>query len=61
MNNAGWFDNQNLLYFGASLMTFNVNYQHAGFYEFYHYRDITGTLVTQSGRFYTIYPTHYDE
>ena len=44
MKNAGWFNDDNLLYFAVEIMTYNINYQHAGFYTFQHIRDITGFL-----------------
>ncbi|CDW82454.1 ryanodine-inositol-triphosphate receptor ca2 channel (rir-) family protein [Stylonychia lemnae] len=61
MKNAGWFVDNNLLYMAVEIMTYNINYEHAGFYTFQHTRDITGFLDTDSGRFYTIYPKLYDE
>ena len=61
MSSAGWFNDDKLLYFSIELMTYNSNYHHAGFLFFYHYRDLTGTLQTDSSRFQTIYPTSYDE
>eukprot|EP00347_Sterkiella_histriomuscorum_P016539 403352808 len=61
MKNAGWFEDDNMLYFGVEIMTYNINYKHAGFYIFQHVRDITGFLNTEPGRFYTIYPTLYDD
>ena len=60
MYNSGWFDTD-MLYFSCELMTYNVNYRHAGYFSFYHYVDVTGTMQTDNSRFITIYPNSYDK
>ena len=42
-------------------MTYNGEYEHAGYFTFSHYRDVTGELKTEEGMFQTIYPTSYDQ
>jgi len=60
MYDAGFFNDTDLLLMGFELLTYNSNYRHAGFYNFYFYTDSTGTLNTNFGLFYSIYPTKYD-
>ncbi len=31
MKDAGFFDNEKLLFMGLEILTYNVNYRHAGF------------------------------
>lgn len=62
MKEAGFFDNEMLLFMGFEVLTYNVNYRHAGFQTFYFHKDPAGMIkTTQISVFQTIYPTLYDE
>lgn len=59
--NAGWYDDNHMLYFGIELITYNSNHRNGAIFRIDFTTNPAFDLSTNYGQLFPIYPTDYDE